>query len=71
MDNSEGDNVRLDERIKVVTLAVTTKAEECEAKRGEIAAMKASQKVRAVYPLLRYFVHILNSQWIPRKMSVQ
>lgn len=48
VDTREGDNLRLDERIGVVKLAVATKAEECEAKKAEIAAMEASRKVRAV-----------------------
>lgn len=61
VDTKEGDSVRLDERIEAVTLAVATKAEECEAKKGEIAAIKASQKVRVVLPATTVSVYIINS----------
>lgn len=59
VDTKEGDNVRLDDRIRAMKLAVATKAEECEATKGDIAAMEASRKVRAVLPSTT--VCILNS----------
>lgn len=56
VETREGDNVRLDQRVEAMKLAVASKGDACEAKKAEIAALETGRKVRAVLPATMEYI---------------